>query len=257
MDPSDLYGLPFERFITERDALARRLRTEGKREEATRVSRLRKPSLAAWAVNQLVRTQRRDVDRLFKAGDALQKAQADLLKGRGDPTKLRRAVEAERGATEKLLARAAGLLSSDGNELTPARLEQVSETLHAAALDDDARGRVKDGCLERELRHVGLGAMTGTVTAAPSRRTEPKQSAPADAARREARQTEARARREMERTAKALQTAQERRDRAADHLRDADEQLAAARQLAEAAIDAHRRAADAVETYGRASRSRE
>ena len=68
-DPDDLYGLPLDRFTDERNALAKRLRQEGRRDEAAGVSKLRKPSLAAWAVNQLVRTQKREVSGLFKAGD--------------------------------------------------------------------------------------------------------------------------------------------------------------------------------------------
>lgn len=184
MDPADLYGLPLERFTPERDALAKQLRKDGQRDAAARVSKLRKPSLAAWAVNQLVRTQRREVNALLKAGDTLQAAQADLLKGRGDPAKLRQAVDAERAAGERLLERARGLLSSDGHELTAARLEQVSETLHAAALDEDARAHVTAGCLERELRHVGLGALAAAPTPSPrSRHTAGIRIAPPSASR--------------------------------------------------------------------------
>jgi hypothetical protein len=255
MDSADLYGLPLERFTPERDALAKQLRKDGERDQAADVAKLRKPSLAAWAVNQLVRTQRREVDQLFKAGDALQKAQADLLRGRGDPTKLRKAADAERAATDELLRRAAGLLNSEGQELTPARLDQVSETLHAAALDEDARAGVIGGCLERELRHVGLGALAATVTPR-VRPREPKQSAPAPEVR-AARQAEARARREMEHATKVLQTAQERRDRAADQLVEAEEKLAAARERAEDAIDAHRRAEEAIDAHRRAARGPE
>ena len=255
MDPSDLYGLPLERFTPERDALAKQLRKGGERDQAANVAKLRKPSLAAWAVNQLVRTQRREVDQLFKAGDALQKIQADLLRGRGDPAKLRKAADAERAATDELLRRAAGLLNSEGQELTPARLEQVSETLHAAALDEDARAGVIGGCLERELRHVGLGAVAANVTPR-ARPSEPKQTTPAPELR-AARQAEARARREMEHATKVLQTAQERRDRAADQLVEAEEKLAAARKRAEDAIDAHHRAEKAIDAQRRAARGPE
>jgi len=157
MEPGDLYGLPLERFTDERNALARELRRAGRADEASEVAGLRKPSLAAWAVNQLVRTQRRQVAALFKAGDALQDAHSKLLAGRGDSAKLRKAADAERAAVARLTEKARGLLSADGHELNAARLEQVSETLHAAALDDHARNQVQDGCVTRELRHVGLG----------------------------------------------------------------------------------------------------
>ena len=76
MDVNDLYGLPLERFVPERTALARGFRSAGRRDEAAAVAALRKPSVAAWAVNQLIRTQRRAVADLFQAGDALREAQA-------------------------------------------------------------------------------------------------------------------------------------------------------------------------------------
>ena len=94
MEPKELYGLPLERFTEERNALVKELRKEGRREEATEVSNLRKPSVAAWAVNQLVRTQRRDVANLLEAGDSLREAQSQLLAGHGDADALRDAVEA-------------------------------------------------------------------------------------------------------------------------------------------------------------------
>ena len=62
MDLDDLYGLPLDRFIPERASLVRELRSGGEREQASVVAALRKPSVAAWAVNQLIRTQRREVE---------------------------------------------------------------------------------------------------------------------------------------------------------------------------------------------------
>lgn len=54
-DAHDLYGLPIELFVSERQAVAKELRRQGLRDEAARITGLRKPSVAAWAVNQLVR----------------------------------------------------------------------------------------------------------------------------------------------------------------------------------------------------------
>jgi hypothetical protein len=241
-EPSDLYGLPLERFTDERNALAKRLRQDGRREEGAEVAKLRKPSVAAWAVNQLVRTQKRDVDTLLAAGDALQKAQDDVLGGRADAGALRRAADAERAALEALTAAARGLLSSEGHELAPAKLEQVSETLHAAAIDEQARAQVRDATLVRELRHVGLGppgAIPGPART--RRRSQPGDSGRAQAearaearaqaeARAAARQAVAAARRRRERAERAVRAATERRDRAAEQLRDAEEQLDRARR---------------------------
>ncbi len=157
MDPSDLYGLPLERFTAARNELAKALRKAGQRDQATAVRKLRKPTVAAWAVNQLVRTQRRDVQTLFAAGDALQAAQADLLQRKAGREALHQASDDERTAVDRLIQKARGLLDDDGHEPTAATIDRVAETLHAAAIDPEARAHVEPAALERELRHVGLG----------------------------------------------------------------------------------------------------
>lgn len=247
MDPRDLYGLPLEQFTEQRNALAKELRSEQRRDEAQEVSKLRKPSVAAWAVNQLVRTQRAEVAALFKAGDALQKTQADLLAQRAKPEALRRAATAERAAVEQLIEKARGLLSSEGHELTPARLEQVSETLHAAALDEDARAHVQGACLERELRHVGLGALSLGAGEAPAREPKPRMSGKTETAAKsereaaqlkQARRAERDARRDLDRATRALQAAEQRRDRAAAQLSEAERAAEEARDQATAAAAA-------------------
>jgi hypothetical protein len=161
MDVDALYGAPLEQFVAQRGALARELRNEGKREAAAEVAALRKPSVAAWAVNQLVRTQPRSFAELFDAGDALQEAHRTATSGRGDGGALRAASQQERAAVEMLMEAARGLLTAQGHELSATIMDRVAETLRAAALDSDARAQVRDGRLERELRLVGLGVMTG------------------------------------------------------------------------------------------------
>jgi len=257
MEPQELYGLPLERFTERRNALVKELRKEGRREEATEVSNLRKPSVAAWAVNQLVRTQRKDVANLFEAGDDLRDAQSQLLAGRGEADALRDAVEAERAAVDQLIHRARGLLSSEGHELTSVTLERVSETLNAAALDEDLRAQVSDGCLVSELHHVGLGGLGAFAPSRPGARSksapkkraarprekgpERKQTRSAQAA--QTRKAEAEVRRRAERTARELKTAQSRRDRAADELRRTKEAL---REAESAVASAEEAAADAI-----------
>jgi hypothetical protein len=159
MDGDELYGLPLDRFVPERAALAKALRSDGDRAGATEVAALRKPSVAAWAVNQLVRTQPRAVKELYASGDELVRVQEALMSGVGDSRSLREANTRERSAVDALLALARGLLTSDGIELSPAILERVGDTLHAAALDGAARDAIRDGRLERELQHAGLGAV--------------------------------------------------------------------------------------------------
>src|SRR5689334_12267506 len=241
VDIDDLYGTPFDRFVPERTELAKALRKEGRRDEAAEVAALRKPSVAAWAVNQLIRTQARSVKDLFGAGDALRKAHEQAASGRGDAQALRQATQDERAAVDTLMEAARGLLTSDGHELSPTVMDRVAETLRAAALDPDARSQVSEGRLERELRHVGLGFL-GDMAAAPAPASAPKRKAPApkgkqdqkqkarDEARereraqalKDARAAEKEARRELERAQKAAESAQARRDKAAAALDDAE-----------------------------------
>jgi|SRR5450755_288546 len=247
MAADDLYGLPLARFVPERDALVRALRADGRREHATEVAGLRKPSFAAWAVNQLVRTQGRALADLFDAGDALREAQTEVLAGRGDGRAFRAAGDRERTAVDALVAAARGLLTSDGHELSEAVIDRVADTIHAAALDDDARARVRAGRLERELRHVGFGVDVepgGAPSArAPNDNASAKGSAPLNEdARKAARATESEAGRRAERAARALKVAQERRERAVTALRVAEEALATAHAEAETTTDLHRRA---------------
>lgn len=282
MEADDLYGLPLDRFIPERGALAKTLRADERRDEAADVAKLRKPSVAAWAVNQLVRTQGKAVKALFGAGDGLRAAQEKLLAGRGDGAALKAANERERAAVDGLVDTGRGLLSSEGHELSASIVERVADTLHAAALDPEARELVRAGRLEKELRHVGLGLGEGVFAAPPAPpkkgkaaakpAKEPKTPAPAEpakpakrdpkaherakaqraeakraeteraAARKAARVAEAEARRRGERASSALRAAEERRERAASALKTADDALKAARKEVKDAATAHRRA---------------
>lgn len=262
MDIDDLYGVALDRFVPERTELAKALRKEGRREDAAEVAALRKPSVAAWAVNQLIRTQGRSVKDLFGAGDALRRAHEQAASGRGDAQALRKATQDERAAVDTLMGAARGLLTSDGHELSPTVIDRVAETLRAAALDPDARSQVSGGRLERELRHVGLGFLGDIAPAptapAPKRKASApkgKQDQERKAARereraqalKDARATEKEARRELERAQKAADSAQARRDKAAAALDEAERDLAAAQAQAEAATASHERAAQALD----------
>ena len=272
VDVDDLYGLPLDRFVPERASLVRELRSGGEREQAAVVAALRKPSVAAWAVNQLIRTQRREVDALYAAGDALREVQAGVLSGSADARELRSAAESERAAVDALVALARGLLSSGGQELTATTVERVADTLHAAALDDEARREVSDGRLVRELRHVGLGGGLGGAVAAPPSRpasgrpdtgakrpkpTRERKEAETARERKEAEAAELRAReearkqaralerdaaREVDRAERAVRAARERRERAAEALSQAEAAVQDAEAGVDAALAAHRQA---------------
>ena len=159
-----LYGLPVGEFVAERDALARRLRDEGRRDDATHVRELRKPTVAAWAVNRLARERPKDVAALLDAVDDLQAAQAQAVKG--DPARFRDAVEAHRLVLERLLGAAEEALEATGSA-SAATVERVRETLHAASLEEQGRAALRAGRLERERQSGGLSAL-GLAGAGPA-----------------------------------------------------------------------------------------
>ena len=256
----DLYGLPLDRFIPERAALTKRLRGEKRRDEASAVAARRKPSVAAWAVNQLVRTQAKRMNALFRAGDDLAQAQAGAASGTRAADAMREAMRHQREALDELLEAARGLLTSDGHPLTPATLDRVTDTLRAASIDEDSRRQVADGCLTQELAFAGLGIgeLSASAPASPPRGTaksrqgartkaepaaEPKAKPEAErkakraaeqkAALKAARQAESKARRAATRAEHELATAEGKRESAAEALEEAERLLATARDRAQ------------------------
>src|ERR1700694_1936509 len=85
-----LYALPLDRFTAARDELARRLRRGGERDAADEIKRLGRPSVPAWALTQVRRSDPRSVDELIAAAERLRDAQQRLLAA-GDREAHRRA----------------------------------------------------------------------------------------------------------------------------------------------------------------------
>lgn len=258
MELDDLYDLPLERFVPERGALAKQLRSDGHRDEAAAAAKLRKPSAAAWAVNQLVRGQKGAVSELLHAGDAVRGAQENLLAGGGDGRALRDAGARERDAVDALVERARGLLTDGGHELSATTLQRLADTLHAAALDEDARAAVVEGRLERELRHVGLGLAEGAAVFAPDSATSPAAAKkPKPAAKRTSADAAAERRAAKERAAAEAAEKAEReavRKQARAVVAKAAKREERAGHVARAAEDRRQRAAQALEGGGGAER---
>lgn len=165
-----LYGLALEEFIPARDALSRELRDAGRRGEAAVVKGLSKPTVAAWAVNQAVRSQPPAARELWEAGDTLAAAQAAVLSGKGSGADLREAAERERAALDPLVDAARGLLTSSGGDLSETTIDRVRSTLQAAAIDPDARDEVAAGRATRERAPRGVfGGDEGVAAPAPAK----------------------------------------------------------------------------------------
>jgi hypothetical protein len=148
----DLYALPPGQFTAARDAAAKEHRAD--KELAARVKALRRPSVAAWAVNLLVRREAEQVGRLLAVGEALREAQADL-----DATQLRELTRQRRALTAAVAGRARAAAADEGQRLSDAARQQVEDTLTAAMLDAGAAAAVRSGLLVAPLSATGVDAV--------------------------------------------------------------------------------------------------
>jgi hypothetical protein len=261
----ELYALSPADFTEARDERVKRLRADDQREAAKEVKSLRKPTLAAWALNQLVRRRKKDVEQLLAAGRALRDAQENLVAS-GDRAGFQRAAAKERELVAKLARDAAALAGEAGVGSTQGLEEKLVATLHAAALDEETAAELAAGRVVRERQAVaGFGAGGGLDVAAPPPKRAPKREEKADAKQRKeqaaadaeererlsaARLAERRAGRDLDSAAKAaeraaarLGKAEERAAEAARKLDDARAELAKAQEAEKAAREEHARAA--------------
>jgi hypothetical protein len=223
----ELYGAPPDEFVARRDALAKELR-KSDRAAADAVKKLRKPSVSAAAVNQLARRSPDDVEALLAAGEALRQAQL----GGGDRDAIRAAAQDEREAVEKLVGEA--------GKLSPAALEEVRETLHAAATDEETRELVRRGVLTEARRAVGLGGF-GAAADAPAPAPAKKKSATEQRRKEAERERKAEAERERKAEAERRRAAKERVKQARAAVREAERELERRRrELERAEADAQR-----------------
>jgi hypothetical protein len=149
-----LYGLPVEEFTAARDARVKELRED--KELAKAVKGLRKPTVAAWAVNLLVREREDLVRQVLSIGDSLREAQSSA---EGDA--LRELSKQRRQVVAAVVATTRELAQDEGVRLTDAVTDQVSGTLQAALADPDAAEVVLTGCLSQPLSSTGVASFGG------------------------------------------------------------------------------------------------
>lgn len=213
-----LYGLPLDEFTKARNELARELRRQGRRDEAEEVASLRKPSLAAWVVNQLARQSRKDVEALVGAAAAIRKGDTDA------DERFRRAVDE--------LVRAARELLEKGGRGTDAVVQDVATTLRAtAALAPD---ELTEGRLTAARQASGFDALAGSVL--------PKARRPAARSR-----TEAKERKRTSVDRAAVEAARRELDKAREEARRLRREAAQAEREARRAREAAERAERRVE----------
>lgn len=144
-----LYVGELEQFVSARTALVKRLRSEGRRDDAAAVGKLRKPTLAAWALDVVCIGDPAALDALVDAGAKLRDAQEAALRG-GAPGDLRDAFDARRAAVRSIANAAVRRIAERGGDGEAAR-DEINATLEAASLDEGVAAALRAGRLERTV----------------------------------------------------------------------------------------------------------
>jgi hypothetical protein len=273
-EADELYGIDPEKFTAERNALAKRLRAAGQRDEAAAVARLRRPPATAWALNRVARDDPAAIDAVLDAGSEL-RAAMDRAVG-GDAAALRQTQAGERAAVDAAVEAASTRLAATDHHPSDATRQRLAATLRAAIVDQQVADRLRAGTLDADHEAPGFGFGPSTPsspaprraprpTAAASAKTAPAPTAAAktapppaprpprhvpadDEARRAAAAPQREVRAELERLERAAERAAHRAARLRKEADDAEREAAEARRAADeadATADEAQRALDA------------
>ncbi|WP_438353865.1 transposase [Microbacterium sp. CJ88] len=240
----ELYVLPPAGFTAARNARA----TAADRAITARVKALRKPTVAAWAVNLLVREGQ--VAEAVELSAALREAQDDL-----DAAELAQLSRQRRALVAALAGQAAGLAADAGVPVSAAARDDVEKTLNAAIVDADAAAAVLTGRLVTALEAGAFdpadlpdavgGSLPGAAAPAPrDDLAERRARKAAEKAAREAERLENESARELARIDARKEKAQER----LDHLRERIDDLRGELRKFETDADAAATALAEIET---------
>ncbi|HEX2054071.1 MAG TPA: hypothetical protein VHJ78_10155 [Actinomycetota bacterium] len=232
-----LFELPPEEFTGERDRIAKDLKRQGDAEAAAAVKALKRPSLAAYALNLVAHKTPELIDRLLESGDRLGSATSRSA--------MEEAKSDRQAAIAEVTAQAASLLEELGRPMTAQVREKVTETLLAVATDPDTRELLKAGQLLKEAEPTGFGGPVPVFEPSGDKPSAGKQSdragrlrAEADAKLAEARKAAADSKRALEESrqlAEAAAAAKERAEKLGNIARKAEEvaksKLAEAKEL--------------------------
>ena len=168
----DLYAAPLDQFVKVRNEIAGRLKKEGDEAAAARVAALKKPSVSAWTVNQLARSGSLDLQRLIKAGEALEMAQSRAMSGE-DSSGFEEARRDEAAAISLLRNAAKEVLRA----ASPAVLDRIVSTLRAGVATPEGRTLLKRGRLTEDLEPTGFGSFAGLSTSIAPKESKPRKPA--------------------------------------------------------------------------------
>lgn len=153
----DLYQLPLNEFTSARNALVKTLRGA----DASRVRKLAKPSVVAWAVNQVYWKSRAVYERVMKTGEQLRTAQIAALEGK-KKADVRATGDAHRRAIGDAVQEAQRLAAPSGSHPGP---DALMRTFEALSLSTEAP---EPGRLTEPLQPAGFEALAGVTPKSPT-----------------------------------------------------------------------------------------
>lgn len=231
----ELYGLAPGAFTATRNARAAEARRAGRRDLASELKKLRKPTGGAWLVNLLARERREEVEGFLALGPAMEQAQSELA---GD--RLRRLAEERHTTIRHLSVEARLVAAARGLRVTDAIEAELQATLEAGLADRTMAQRIRTGRLTAPLRYSGLG--TG-IPASGRRAGDRRSSRPANTPSKPSQNRD----RSAAANALAIEAARREAERAKDELASADEEV----QAAEATLRTARQKASAARRRAR------
>lgn len=148
-DMNALFKLPLAEFTGARNELAARLKREGRADDSTFVKKLPKPSITAWAVNQLNWNHREAFDRLLASSQRFRQSQTSHTATR--MADVRESLDARREALSHLSDLATVLLREAGHNPTPDTLHRITTTLEALSAHATLSGGPTPGRLTEDV----------------------------------------------------------------------------------------------------------
>src|SRR5262245_38720706 len=142
--------------------------------DASRIRKLAKPTVVAWAINQVYWQARKIYDQLLKSGERVRQSQIAALEGR--KADLREASDAHRRAVADAVKEAQRLAAAAGSQPGADALMRTFEALSLASEPPEPPGR-----LTKELQPAGFEALTGVTPKPVERGATPKAAARAAA----------------------------------------------------------------------------
>lgn len=159
-DIDALFRLPLSEFTDARNAVAARLKRSGRGDDAARVKTLAKPSISAWAVNQLYWDHRAAFDDLIASGERFHKAQSSRPKAGSEKlADMREALDARRVALTELSDLATSLLQEAGHNPTLDIIRRITTTLEAMSVYASRSDAPRAGRLTHDVDPPGFESL--------------------------------------------------------------------------------------------------